>query len=147
MCLAGKAEGETQDAGKMLDERIRSMPASERFSLGLPLARTDHQLYGGQLVLRLFQKGFLAANRIGKTFETQVVLLTKPSPKAKPLGWILITYDRQGGRKTFGEPLEGEHSLFNDNFRYHVFRKAVLVWQRGGELAQPAIVDQPFQPD
>ena len=112
--------------------------------MGPILSPKDFRLFDGEVILRAYSRGFVAAYIVNGNITVQKFVFQPNVPKTNPLGDIAGAYNAQGGRKIFGEPLIGEHSLFDDKFRFHVFRNAVIVWRQRDRAVQSAILEQKF---
>jgi len=90
------------------------------------------------------EKTVLAPKDAKDSFRPAIELQVK-SPKTEPMGDIQTSaYITQGGKKKFGQPLEGEMSIFGDEYRIHVFRKSVIFWRKIDRTVQSVFFDKDF---
>jgi len=112
----------------------------------------DKVLFNGQLTVRIFTRGILfvkadasqKAEAGGQKLSMERVILQKKSPNVAPKGDIADVYTAQGGKKKFGQPLEGEILLFGDEYRLHVFQRSLVVWRRQDRNVQPLCLPRDF---
>jgi len=129
-----------------IDAAVNALTPAERIALGTKLSLNDQTLFGGAISIRAYQAAlFIAASQDGKAVVKKIVLQC-PSPKTPPMGDILHAYYTQKGKTTYGLGLEGEHIVFGEQFRLHVFERAVLVWRKEDRVVQAAVLTKPFRP-
>lgn len=129
-----------------IDGAFAAMAPGERSALGIAISPGDEPLFGGKMTIRAFEKGFFIAHMQGDKAEVQRIVLQSPSPKAPPLGDILTAYNTQKGKRTYGAGLEGEHIVFGEQYRLHVFDHAIVVWRKQDRAVQAAVFKRSFRP-
>ena len=72
------------------------------------------------------------------------VALMEKNPKQDPHGDIATVYSL-GGKKTYGSPGQGEHSIFKRLYVIHIFTKSVIVWHSGGGGTEFVLLEKPFK--
>lgn len=125
-----------------IDDALGKLDPLTRMKLGQRITQKDKTVFGGDLTIRVFETGFVVAAKGG---QTQMILLQPKGPHSPPLGDIALVYKQQGAHRTFGQPLEGEHMLFDDTYRLHVFERAIIVWRKADRSAQSTIFDKNFK--
>jgi hypothetical protein len=127
--------------GDVFSSALDKMDAKALTALGLPFEEKAQALFSGNLRVKRFARGFICANNEG---ATEVIVLKDKSPHLPPFGRIEKVFRKQGGSRTFGNPIEGEHSIFNDAYRLHVFEKAIIFWTSNNGT-QSAIYSSKFK--
>jgi len=143
--VASSAPGRATELSKGLDAAVDRLTAKEKTQLGVQITQLDRTLFGGALAVRAFERGLLFAALHDGDVMVEKLFLQKKSPKQPPHGDIRRLFYAQGGKRTFGTPLEGEHSLFGDVGRLHVFRKAIIVWAKKDRAVQSIIFERQFR--
>ena len=106
---------------------LEKIDANVLTGLGAPFDEKSQALYLGKLRVKAYTRGFICANEKG---ETEVVILKEKNPHLPSFGLIGKVFKKQGGSATFGNPIEGQHTVFNGEYHLHVFEKAVIFWSR-----------------
>jgi len=129
-----------------LDKTFNDLAVREKMeTLGRPISPNDQKVFGEKVRVRAYEKGFIVAYlEDSGAVNVKKMSLTLPSPKTSPIGDIHKVYNKQGGKKRFGVPYEGEISIFDDTFRIHIFQKSVIFWQRKGRVVQYALFPKKF---
>lgn len=141
ICLTSKAE-----LSGAIDAAFNALSHDNQTALGSPLSPQDKVIFGGKMAIRAYQKAFfIAVEQDGKDIVEKITLQF-PSPKTPPFGNIMDAYNVQKGRKTYGAGLEGEHIVFGEQYRLHVFEHAVMVWRKQDAAIQAAIFEKSFKP-
>jgi hypothetical protein len=119
----------------------QSSPDTE---LGWDISSGVQYVFEGTLGVHAFQKAVVFTNQAGRSV---VIRLKKPSPHQPPIGNIsMFYYDHRGQDKACGKPLEGEHFIFDDTYRVHIFEKAIVVWRKRDTAVQSVICERKFRP-
>lgn len=134
-------KGEKTTESDVFSSALGKMDAKALTALGLPFEEKEQALFSGNLRVKRFSRGFICAN---SEEATEVIVLKDRNPHLPPFGHIEKIFKKQGGSRTFGDPIEGEHSIFNDAYRLHVFEKAIVFWARN-KGTQSAIYTSKFK--
>lgn len=106
---------------------LKKIKTDTVFALGTPFNEKEQTLFSGTLRVKAYTRGFVCAN---DQDEVEVIILKERNPRLAPFGKIERVFKKQGGSRIFGNPIEGEHSIFDDSYRLHVFEKAIIFWSR-----------------
>ena len=126
-----------------IDDVFGRMDVATKMQAGQPLAQADAKIFGEEMTIRACEGGLIIIGM--KDGRTQTISLQRKNPKQPPVGDIALYYRQQGEQKTFGRPIEGEHMLFGDTYRLHVFDKAIIVWRNSDKAVQSAIFEKRFK--
>ena len=134
-------QGEKVDRPDGFSKVLKKIDAVDLTALGTPFNEKGQAFYSGKLRVKAYSRGFICAN---EKDESEVVILKEKNPHLPPHGLIEKVFKKQGGSRAFGSPIEGELSIFDGEYRLHVFEKAVIIWNRKKGV-QSAIFSSRFE--
>jgi len=86
-------------------------------------------LYKDKLRVHAFQRGFIVQRNDGRS---EIISLQKDNLRLGPAGDIAIYCASNSRAMNIGDPLEGEHGIFNEQYRLHIFSKGIIFWKKEG---------------
>ncbi len=114
-----------------IDKTFAALEPMQRLKNGKLNTAQDQQLFGGEIVIRAYEKAVFVATRTKGHARCESVALPEKRLDLKPPSKIRQFHASQGGEKAFGSLLTGPHYLFDGGFTIYIFQKGLIMSRSG----------------
>ena len=143
LLVAGPLPGLGAGLSDEIDKAVAALELMQRLKNGTRITAQDQQLFGGEIVIRAYEKAVFVATRTKGHARCESVALPEKRLNLKPPSKIRQFHASQGGEKAFGSLLKGPHYLFNGGFTIYIFQKGLIMSRTGQQRrADEALIFQ-----
>ena len=127
LLVAGPLPGLGAGLSDEIDKAVAALEPMQRLKNGMRITAQDQQLFGGEIVIRAYEKAVFVGTGTEQHVGCESVALPEKRLNLKPPSKIRQFHASQGGEKAFGSLLKGPHYLFNGEFTIYIFQKGLIM--------------------